>query len=199
MHDINNSIKKICVFCASSSQASESYMAAAKKLGQILARNNISVIYGGGAIGLMGKLADSVLENDGKIIGVIPQFMVELEWAREGLSQLIIVETMHERKRLMLEGTDAVIALPGGSGTLEELMESITFKRLGIYISPIIILNTNNFYGPLIDMFNQCISERFMKKEHSSMWSFVDHPEDIPQAINNAPEWSKQARNFAVL
>ena len=163
------SIKKVCVFCASSSQSAQKYLDDAGLLGQILAENNISVVYGGGAVGLMGALADTVISMGGDITGVIPEFMVNLEWAHPGVKQMEIVRTMHERKNRMVSGTDAVIALPGGSGTFEELLEVITLKRLGLYNKPIVINNLDNFYNPLMTQFERAILDKFMDKRHQGM------------------------------
>ena len=146
-------INKVCVYCASSNKIDSKYLDSAARLGKILAENRVPIVYGGGAAGSMGKVADSAMEKGGKVIGIIPEFMVDLEWAHKGISELQIVDTMHERKTKMIDGTDAAIALPGGSGTLEELIEAITWKRLGIYSKPIIIVNTDGFYNPLLDQF----------------------------------------------
>ena len=136
-------IKKICVYCASSAKVDKSYFEATEELALELIKENIEVIYGGGAIGLMGKLADTIIENNGKIKGIMPEFMNEVEWAHKGVSDFEFTETMHERKSKFLEGIDGLVALPGGTGTLEELFEAITLKRLGQFTKPIIILLTN--------------------------------------------------------
>ena len=125
--------------------------------------------------------------------------MVDLEWAHHGITRLEIVETMHERKERMIKGTDAVIALPGGSGTLEELLEAITWKRLGIYSRPIIIVNLNGFYDPLIQQFENCIKGNFMSELHGRIWSVVSSPEEVIPAIKNADEWPDDARSYAAL
>jgi uncharacterized protein (TIGR00730 family) len=175
------------------------YFDATERLAKELVRNGIGVVYGGGAIGLMGQLANTVLAEGGKITGVIPKFMDDIEWSHQGLTKLIFTETMHQRKAKLIENVDAVIALPGGTGTLEELFEVITLKRLGLFFKPITILNTNNFYEPLKEMLNKCVTENFMKTKHLSMWSFVDQPEDIISTLQNTPQWSKDAIKFAVV
>lgn len=195
----NRNVKKICVFAASSSRAPQTYLDAAEALGTLLARNNITVVYGGGSVGLMGKLADGALAQQGKVIGIIPKFMVELEWARSGLTELVIVNDMHERKAKMIDGTDAVIALPGGSGTLEELLEVITLKRLGLYTRPVIIVNTSGYYDQLIDLFARSVNEELMDERHLSMWSVVQYPSQVLEAIQSATGWSEDARKFAAL
>ena len=191
-------IEKVCVYCASSRKANLVYFEDAKKLGEILAKNSITLIYGGGVVGSMGNIANGALSENGKVIGIIPRFMADLERAHKGLTELHIVQSMHERKHLMLDGVDAAIALPGGCGTLEELMEAITWKRLGIFIKPIIIVNTKGFFDPLLKLL-ESISEKFMSEKHSTMWSVVNKVEDVIPAIKNAPLWSKDARSFAVV
>ncbi len=191
--------KKICVYCGSSTQVNPLYFETARQLGEIFARNGIEAIYGGGSIGLMGTLADSILENNGKITGIIPRFMVEENWEHKNLSELIIVETMHERKEKMAFMSDAAVALPGGCGTMEELLEAITWKQLGIFTKPIIIVDTNNYFGPLIDMLEKAVSENFMRELHKGIWTVVENAEDVLYAINNAPVWNKSIRKFAAI
>ena len=191
--------QRVCVYCGSSRQCDPIYLKAAEQVGRVLARNNFTVVYGGGAAGSMKSLADGVMAEGGHVVGVIPEFMVKLEWVNPRIPETIVVNDMHERKKRMIEGVDAVIALPGGSGTLEELMEAITWKRLGLYLGAIIILNTQSFYQPLVRLLNQCIGERFMDSRHAQMWTFVNEPEDVPQAIAAAAPWSKDCRNFAAL
>ena len=195
----NRQIKKVSVFCASSGQAGLAYIRSARDLGHILAMKKISIIYGGGAVGLMGHLVDSALMHQGDIIGVIPKFMVDLEWAHPGVKNMIIVDTMHERKRRMLDGSDAVIALPGGSGTLEELLEAITLKRLGLYLNPIVLVNTDHFFDHLIAMFSRCVTDRFMDPRHLDMWSVASSPDDVLGLIKNAPEWNRDAIKYAAI
>lgn len=189
----------VCVYCASSSQVRPVFFEAAGQLGEIMAREGMQLIYGGGHRGLMGKIADTVLENGGKAIGIIPRFMCEVEWNHTGLTELILVETMHERKEKLAEMADAVVALPGGCGTLDELFEIITWKRLGIFTKPIIICNTDHYFDPLVEMLERSIEENFMREEHRDMWTVVSDPAEIPGAIASAADWSENARNFAAL
>jgi len=188
----------ICVYCASSKRISNIYFEATERLAREFVQAGVFVVYGGGASGLMGKLADSVLAEGGKIRGVIPHFMDKIEWTHPGLTEVIVTETMHERKMKFLDGTDAVVALPGGTGTFEELLEVITFKRLGLLTIPVVILNTNGYYAPLQEMFEKAISENFMRDKHRQMWTFVDEPEEVLPAIRDAAEWDKNAIQFAV-
>lgn len=189
---------KICVYCASSAKVDNVYFEATEKLAIQLVNANIEVVYGGGgAVGLMGKLADTVIEHGGKIKGIMPKFMNEVEWAHKRVTDFEFTDTMHERKAKFLEGIDGLVTLPGGSGTLEELLEAITLKRLGQFTKPIIILNTNGFYNPLREMLEKCVSERFMHEKHLQMWSFVDQPEDVIESIINTEVWDENAINFA--
>jgi uncharacterized protein (TIGR00730 family) len=197
--DNGTMLHKVCVYCASSERADHVYLDAARRLGEILAENSVAVVYGGGAIGSMGRLAEGALSKQGKVIGVIPRFMQELEWDHKGISELHVVETMRERKHLMLTDSDAAIALPGGSGTLEELMEAISLKRLGIYIKPIVLVNTRGFYDPLLELLQRCIDERFLDVRHAAMWQVAEGPEGVLPAIHAAPPWAHEARQFASL
>ncbi len=147
----------------------------------------------------MGHLADGALANGGKVIGVLPRFMYDLEWGHKRLTELRIVDDLHERKRLMMDQADAVVALPGGSGTLEELFEAITWKRLGLYVGPIVLLNTRSFFDPCIAVLDRCVGERFMDLRHKSMWTIVRAPQDVIEAIRTAPRWRAQYRSFATL
>ncbi|WKN44518.1 TIGR00730 family Rossman fold protein [Tunicatimonas pelagia] len=192
-----NEINRVCVYCASSAKIDQKYFDATERLGKQLVTNQIEVVYGGGAVGLMGKLADTVLEHDGEVIGIMPQFMRNVELHHKKVSRFHFVADMHERKKRFLDGVDGLIALPGGCGTLEELMEVLTLKRLGILTQPIVILNTDGFYDPLETMLERCIDENFMAQEHRNMWTFVREPEEILNALREAPPWSKDAIQFA--
>jgi uncharacterized protein (TIGR00730 family) len=189
----------ITVFCASSGKVPEVYFSEAEALGKAFSKNGHTVIYGGGAAGLMGRLADTIIEHEGHITGIIPQFMLDVEWGHNHVNRMVVVENMHQRKQKFLEGTDAVVALAGGCGTLEELMETITLKRLGIFTKPIIIVNTNGFYNTLIELLDQMIRERFMREEHRSMWTVVEESAKVEQAIYNATPWDESARDIAVV
>jgi uncharacterized protein (TIGR00730 family) len=190
-------IKQVCVYCASSTKIDSAYLQSAFEVGQILTQNSISVVYGGGSVGSMGALANAVIQNNGNLIGVIPKFMMELEWGNPQVTEMKIVETMAQRKQLFIENVDAVIALPGGTGTLEELSEVISLKKLGIFDKPIIILNTKGFYNNLILFFEQMVVDNFIRIEHKELYSIVDSPEEIINAINNAPKWDDRAKNMA--
>lgn len=190
---------RICVYCASSQECDRIYHDAATALGRRLAQAGATVVYGGGAVGLMGSLANGALAAGGDVVGIIPRFMTEVEWQHPGLASLEVVEDMRERKHRLLTGSDAVVALPGGCGTLEELFEALTLKRLGLYFNPIVLVNTNDFYTPLQHFMLRMIEQRFMNPEHATMWTLVDSPDDVLDAIRNAPKWSEDARNHAVV
>jgi uncharacterized protein (TIGR00730 family) len=190
-------ISRVCVFCASSRQTDKIYLEAAYRLGAMLARESITVVYGGGAVGLMGELANGAMAEGGTVIGVIPEFMYELEWGHEGITELKIVKGMHERKKLVMEDSDAIIALPGGCGTFEELFEALTMKRLGFYLNPIVLVNVNGFYDSLIKQLERCVDEKFMDERHREMWSVVDRTDEVLNTINSAPKWTNEARQFA--
>jgi uncharacterized protein (TIGR00730 family) len=189
----------VCVYCASSRSAPAAYREAAARLGAVLAEHNLAIIYGGGAVGSMGALADGALSRGGRVVGILPRFMAELEWGHTGLSELEIVEDMRIRKHRMLTHSAAVVALPGGSGTLEELLEALTFKRLGLYLNPIVLVNTRGFYNSFTDLMSRCIDEHFMDERHRQMWQLVEEPEQVPAAIKSAPSWSPDARRFAAV
>ena len=190
----------ICIYCASSSQINPLYFETTTGLGKVLAQAGLSVVFGGGSNGLMGHLADTILESKGKITGIIPQFMCDENWHHQNLSELIVVETMHERKALMAEMADAIIALPGGCGTLEELLEAITWKQLGIISVPIIILNINGYYNPMIEMLHNAVEEKFMREVHKNMWVVVNSPEEVLSAIEfSKGNWDVNARKFAAI
>ena len=190
---------RICVYCASSAHCDPLYLEAARTLGTTLAKAGCVVVYGGGATGLMGALADGALTAGGEVIGIIPRFMVDVEWQHPGVANMQIVEDMRERKHRLLTGADAVIAMPGGCGTLEELFEAITLKRLALYLNPIILLDTNGFYRPLQAFMQQVIDQRFMNREHLRMWQLVEHVDEVLPAIRNAPPWTENARDYAVV
>lgn len=194
-----NQINSVCVYSASSTKIDEVYFNDARQLGQLLAKRRIRLINGAGSIGLMRSVADAVLENGGEVTRVIPKFMVEQGWHHTGLSKLVEVESMHERKQLMADLSDAVIALPGGCGTLEELLEIITWKQLGLYLNPIVILNTNGFFDPLLDMLTRAIDENFMRRQHGEIWHVATTPEEAVELIYTVPVWDASIRKFAAI
>lgn len=192
-------INSVCIYCASSSKVDPAYFKAAGELGKLLAQNNIQCIYGAGNQGLMGAIADSILDAGGKITGIIPRFMYEEGWHHEKLKNIEITESIHERKERMANLSDAVIALPGGCGTMEELLEIITWKQLGLYFNPIVILNTSGYYDPLLALLEKAVEQNFMRSEHQKMWVVAAHPQEALEALFSAPEWSGSVRKFAAI
>ncbi|MGH7748855.1 MAG: TIGR00730 family Rossman fold protein [Steroidobacteraceae bacterium] len=191
--------RAVCVYCASSRISHPDYRAAAYRLGEILAQAGVGIVYGGGAAGSMGALADGALGKGGRVIGILPRFMADLEWGHRGLTELQLVEDLRTRKHTMLALSQAAIALPGGSGTLEELLEAITLKRLGLYLNPIVLVNTREFFSPLLALLEHAVEERFMDPRHLHMWQVVATPEDVPHALAHAPVWTAEARSFAAV
>lgn len=191
--------QRYCVYCASSRMVDPVYFEAADTLGKTIALGGGTIVYGGGGAGLMGCVADAALAHNGKVIGIIPRFMQELEWGHKDITELRLVNDLHERKSLMIKDTSAVIALPGGCGTLEELVEAITWKRLGLYLQPVVIVNVRGYYDPLIEMLNRTVDERFMGSEHRKMWTVIDNPEEVLDAIRRTPPWSPNAIDFAAV
>ncbi len=192
-------MKQVCVFCASSSKVSEVYTTEAQALANSLVANNYGIVYGGGAVGLMGTIADSALEAGGSVKGIIPRFMVEVEWEHPGVKNMIHVDTMAQRKALLVEQVDAVIALPGGTGTLEELFEVVSLKKLGLFHQPIILVNTKGFFNPILEMMDKMVQEHFMREAHLQLWQVVEKADEVVKAIREAPEWDKEAIRFAAV
>jgi uncharacterized protein (TIGR00730 family) len=188
---------KVCVFAASSGRIDGIYSEAARKLGMLLVKAGFEVFYGGGGIGLMGDLADSVLHNGGKITGVIPEFMKKEGWGHEGLTKTIITDDMSGRKKWLFNNTDAVVALPGGIGTLEELTEAITLKQLGLYVGPVIILNTLDYYKSFIGFLDHMVSEHFLRDEHKNIWEVVHTPVEVIKSLKGYKGWLSDPRSIA--
>lgn len=184
-----NKISSVCVYCASSTKIPSVYFDAAEELGRLLGERKLRVVNGAGNFGLMRAVSDATLAAGGTVTGVIPRFMVEQDWYHKGLTELIEVETMHERKQRMANLSDAVIALPGGCGTLEELLEIITWKQLGLYLNPIVILNINHYYDPLLELFRKAAEENFMRPQHTQMWAVAETPEEALHLIYHEPKW----------
>jgi len=189
--------RHVLVFCASSGSCDPIFHDAAATLGRSIARSGHTLVYGGGSVGSMGAVADAALAEGGRVLGIIPRFMHELEWAHPGLSELRLVEDMQQRKREMLRVADAIVTLPGGSGTFEELFEAITSKRLGLFAKPIVIVNQNGFYEPLLQLLASSVEARFMHDQHLEMWQSVDSIDDVLPAIESAAAWPEDAVRFA--
>ena len=189
--------QRVSVFCASSNKVDRTYLDAASKLGLALAEHGIAANYGGGGVGLMGTLADTMMGAGGSIRGIIPKFMVDQGWNHPLVKDMLIVRDMHERKKRLTENIDAFIALPGGVGTLEELLEMMTHKQLGLVLAPIIIINTNQFFNPFLEMLRKMVKEKFMREIHQDIWQVIDDPMDVIKAIENSPVWDGSAIKYA--
>ena len=192
-------LRSVCVYCASSTKIPAIYFEVANELGRLLGELQLNVVNGAGNIGLMRAVSDATLAAGGTVTGVIPHFMVEQNWYHKGLTQLIEVETMHERKQKMANLSDACIALPGGCGTLEELLEIITWKQLGLYVNPIVILNVNPYYDPLLQLFEQAIQEQFMRPQHQRLWAVAETAKEAVQLIYSEPLWDPTLRKIAAI
>jgi len=175
----------VCVFCASSANIDARYLQAARELGQLLAQGGWRCVNGGGAVGLMGAVTDGTLDAGGEVTGVIPKFMVDNGWCYDRLEDVIITSDMHQRKQMMSEMADAVIAMPGGVGTLEELLETLTWRQLGLVKLPVFILNTLGYYDPLLSMMQHAIDEGFMKPSHQQLWQVANTPEEALALLDN--------------
>lgn len=189
----------ITVYAASSGQVPEKYKAAATELGRIMARRGHTLINGAGRTGLMGATCDAILAEGGRAVGVIPQFMIEQNWQHTGMTELIITPDMHERKEKMAAMNDACIACPGGVGTLEELFEIITWKQLGLYLKPIVILNVDGYFAPILQQLQRCVDESFMRPQHLACWSVAATPEEAVALCETTPLWDTSVRRFAAL
>jgi len=185
MSQLSNNIKNICVFAGSSLGNREIYSESAKQLAKEIVSNGYNIVFGGGSNGLMGILADSAIENEGYIIGVITERLDDIEVGHPGLNELVVVDTMHARKKLMAEKSDAIICLPGGVGTWEEFFESLTWNQLGIQSKPIVILNIENYYATLKEFVNHAVAEGFLPNSTSKELIFVDTIEEAMHKIKD--------------
>src|ERR1019366_867598 len=178
-------MKRICVFCGSSAGNRPEYRAAAEDMGAELVRSNIGLVYGGGNVGLMGMLADAVLRAGGEAVGVIPKHLMKREVGHKGLTKLHVVHSIHERKALMADLSDAFVALPGGFGTLEEFCEAVTWAQLGLHAKPCGILNVLGYYTPLLAMFDHAVEERFLKPENRALVLARESPSELLRALDD--------------
>lgn len=192
-----SSVKSIAVYCASSNKVRASFVAAAERLGELIAADGKRLVYGDGGIGLMAAVARGALRAGGEVVGVIPQFMVDQAWNNPDSTKTIITQTMHERKATICEISDAMVALPGGIGTFEELLECLTWKQLGLHHNPVVILNTDGYYDKLLACIDQMVEEQMMRPIHKDMYVVVSDPEEVLPAIENAPEWDPSTRRLA--
>ncbi len=192
-------VKTITVYGASSSKIDAAYIEAAEQLGRLMAQKGMMCINGAGGKGVMGAVTEGILNHGGKVIGIIPQFMIDEGWLNNTLSEVIVTPDMHTRKQLMAEKSDACIALPGGIGTLEELLEVMAWKQLGLYKKPIIILNTKGYYNDLLKMLDKSASENFIHHFHQTIWEIAETPEQALLLTENKQEWHSHPRSIAAL
>ena len=192
-------LHSVAIYCASSNKIRPSYIDAAERLGAEFAKHGLRLIYGDGGIGLMAAAARGALNEGGGVIGVIPQFMVDQGWNNPNSTQTIITQTMHERKATICDMADAMVALPGGIGTFEELLECLTWKQLGLHNCPVVILNTDGYYDRLLSCIEYMIEEQMMRPIHRDMFTVVSQPEDVIQAILSSPKWDPNTRRLAAI
>ena len=180
-------MKRICVFTGSSPGARQEYAEAAKNLGKLLVNENIQLVYGGGDVGLMGIVANTVMQEGGEAIGVIPEFLARKEIANNELTELHVVDSMHERKALMSELSDGFIAMPGGIGTFEELFEIMTWRQLGVQVKPCAVFNVCNYYAALTEQLDHAVAEKFLKPMHRDMLIVSENPVEIIEKMRAQP------------
>lgn len=192
-------MKRIAVYAASSTQVDEKFFEAARQLGRGLAQHNLTLVNGAGNMGLMQASADACLEAGGEAIGVIPTFMIQENWHHTGMTQLIETPDMHIRKKTIAEMTQGAVALPGGCGTMEELLEIITWKQLGLYLNPIVILNVDGYYDPLLEMLQRSADHNFMRQQHLDIWRVARTADEAIEHLLNTPQWDTNVRRFAAI
>lgn len=192
-------MNNVCVYCASSTQIDSKYFRAAEELGTLIAQRGLRLITGAGNQGLMNAVEEAALAAGGKVTGIIPTFMMDEGWHHTGLTELIETRTIHERKEIMAKLSDGVIALPGGCGTLEELLEIITWKQLGLYLNPIIILNIDGYYDHLLAQLEQAIDENFMRAIHGDIWKVATTPDEAIELLFTTPVWNGRMRGYAAI
>lgn len=189
----------ITVYAASSGQAPAAFIEAATRLGQEIAHRGHTLVNGAGRTGLMAASAEGCMQAGGQAIGIIPQFMIDQNWQHKGMTRLVITPDMHRRKQEMAEMSDACVALPGGVGTLEELLEIITWKQLGLYLRPIVILNVNGYYDALLHQMEAALDAQFMRPMHRGLWQVAHTPEEAVHLCESTPLWDNRLRKFAAL
>jgi len=189
----------LTVYGASSGKLAEKYVTAARELGRLAGRRGHTLVNGAGRRGLMAASADACMAAGGKAIGVIPRFMIEQGWQHDGMTRLEITADMHERKEKMADLGDACIALPGGVGTMEELLEIITWKQLGLYLKPVVVLNTDGYFDLLIGQIRRAAAEQFMRPLHLDIFSVAATPEEALRLAETTPLWDSSVRKFAAV
>ena len=181
------SIRSLCVYCGSSGRGAPGHRKAAKQLGTLIAERGITLVYGGGMVGLMGVCADAALDAGGRVVGVIPRHLDDMEVGHRGLSELLVCDSMHARKQRMFELSDAFIVLPGGYGTLDEAFEMITWRQLGLHDKPIVLVDVDGYWAPLREMLQHVIAENYARPETARLYTVVERVEDVFDALARAP------------
>ncbi|MCB9779971.1 MAG: TIGR00730 family Rossman fold protein [Alphaproteobacteria bacterium] len=187
-------MRRICVYCGASDDVHERWLEAAREVGRLLAAEGIELVYGGGNVGLMGAMADACLDAGGRVLGVIPERLQALEVAHEGLTELFVVDSMHARKMLMAQLSDAFVALPGGFGTLEELFEALTWTQLGFHDKPVGVLDAHGYFAPLLDFVAQSVELGFVRPQHAALLCSAPTPTELLATLRDAhlparPRW----------
>lgn len=189
----------ITVYGASSGQTAEKYVSAARELGRLMGQGGHTLVNGAGRMGLMAASADACMAAGGEAVGVIPKFMVEQDWQHTGMTRLVVTDDMHRRKETMAAMSDACIALPGGVGTMEELLEIVTWKQLGLYLKPIVVLNTDGYYDALVGQLQRAADEQFMRPMHLDLFGVAPTPAEALRLAMETPRWDASMRKFAAL
>lgn len=189
-------MKTIAVYGASGTQIDEKYFDNARRLGTLMAENGMRLVNGAGNMGLMKASADACLDAGGQAVGVIPQFMVEQNWHHQGMTELIVTKDMHERKATMAQMADGCVALPGGCGTFEELLEVLTWKQLGLYLGPIVIMNVDGYYDPLIEMLQRAADDKFMRQLHLKTFCVATTAEEAIHLLQTTPKWNPEVGRY---
>ena len=184
-------IISLCVYCGSSDRGPQAHHDAALRLGRIMAKAGIRLVYGGGRIGMMGRVADAVMESGGEAIGIIPQFLEQVEIGHSGVSQLIVTDNMHDRKQKMAELSDAFLIMPGGLGTLEEAFEILTWKQLGLHQKPIIIANIGGYWRHLTQLIDHMIATSYARPEHRALFQVIDSVDELLPTLAAMPEYDR--------
>lgn len=185
-------IKSLCVYCGSSDRGSPAHHDAALHLGSTMAKAGIRLVYGGGRIGMMGRIADAVMDSGGEVIGIIPQFLEQVEVGHSGVTQLIVTENMHDRKQKMAEMSDAFLIMPGGLGTLEETFEILTWKQLGLHEKPVIIADIGGYWQHLTNLIDHMIAENYAKPENRALFQVIDNIEELLPALSAMPAYDHE-------
>jgi len=185
-------IKSLCVYCGSSDRGRPAHHDAARKLGRIMAKAGVRLVYGGGRIGMMGRIADAVMESGGEVIGIIPHFLEQVEVGHSQVTQLIVTENMHDRKQKMAEMSDAFLIMPGGLGTLEETFEILTWKQLGLHQKPIVIADIDGYWRLLTDLIDHMIDESYARPENRELFRVIDNIEELLPTLETMPAYNHE-------